>query len=105
VLIAFDDRPNDPPVRDAALEAVRQTVLDYRCLPPKVIAFTRYDRKKTAGVAADPYPFFMKDPAFADVLSHYRLSKSYGIVDAYRLARPMPPIDRRLCRHAGVDHE
>jgi hypothetical protein len=105
VLVAFEHRPNDPLVRNAAVQAVRQTALDYRCLPPKVIVFTRFDRRKTASAAADPYPFFMRDPAFADVLSHYRLSQSYGIVDAYRLAEAMPPIDRRLCRHAGVDHE
>jgi hypothetical protein len=101
-LVALDHRRSDPLVRNVAARAVRETALDYRCLPPKVIVFTRFDRRKTAGVAADPYPFFMKDPAFADVLSHYRLSRSYGIFDVYRPATPLPPVERRLCRRTGA---
>lgn len=102
MLAALDARPRDPVVQHAARQAVRDTVLDYRCLPPKIIVFTRFDRRPEAvSAVADPYRYFMRDPEFAALLSHYRLSKEYGMFDVYRQVAPLAPPAPRACRHPG----
>ena len=102
MLAALDARPRDPVVQRVARQAVRDTVLDYRCLPPKIIVFTRFDRRRRrVQVVDDPYRYFMRDPEFAALLGHYRLSKQYGMFDVYRQVTPLAPPDPRTCRHPG----
>lgn len=102
MLVALDARPRDPLIRRAAERAVRETAADYRCLPPDVIIFTRVDRAGgAAGAADDPYRYFIRFPEFRSVLDHYRLTKRYGIIDAYERVS-MPNADNPPhCRHPG----
>lgn len=102
MLAAFDKHPHDARVRQFAYQAIRDTALDYRCLPPKVIVFTRFHaRSRNVPTVDDPYPFFMADPAFAAVMSHYRLWKKYGIFEAYHQVTPIAPVDPSNCRNPG----
>ena len=85
-------------------QAVRETALDYRCLPPKVIVFTNFERvsrraREHHKVANNAYRLFMSVPEFAFVMSHYRLADRYGFFDVYRPVTPMPPVNRALCRY------
>ena len=103
MLLALDSHPEQPLVRQVANEAIHETVLDYLCLPPKVIVFTRMNRSaKNKYVFTDPYRFFIKDPEFRAMLSHYRLAMQYGMFDVYKPVTPLPPVDRRRCRNPGA---
>jgi hypothetical protein len=98
MLGSFDNRRRDPVVRQAMAQVASETVTDFHCLPPKVIVFTRFDRpNRYHHFVDDPYRFFMQYPAFAELLSHYRLTMRYGIFDVYEPATPLPQIDRHLC--------
>jgi hypothetical protein len=106
ILFSYDGHWREPWIRQAMARAVRETALDYRCLPPKVIVFTNPERlspraKRHHMVANNPYRLFMSVPEFAFVMSHYRLADRYGFFDVYRPMKPMPPIDRHLCRNSG----
>jgi hypothetical protein len=104
ILLSYDAHWREPWIRQAMARAVRETALDYRCLPPKVIVFTNYERfsrraKQRHYVANNPYRLFMSVPEFAFVMSHYRLADRYGFFDVYRPVKPMPPVNRALCRY------
>ena len=102
MLASLNARPRDPTIRAVAEQAVRDTAHDFRCLPPKVIVFTRFDRRpRTPPAVDDPYRYFMRFEGFRDVISHYRLEKSYGIFDVYRQATAMTSIDPSSCRNPG----
>ena len=102
MLAALDKHPDNVRVRQFARQAIRDTALDYRCFPPKVIVFTRYHvGKPNVAAADDPFPLFMSEPAFASVMSHYRLWKKYGIFEAYHRATPPEPVDPVHCRNPG----
>lgn len=102
MLDALDHRPADPAVRDLVKRAIRETALDYRCLPPRLILFRRLSRSpENHSVAKDPYALFASDPDFADVLSHYRLWRVGPTYDAWTQASPLPGMDAARCRRSG----
>ena len=104
ILSSYDGHWREPWIRRAMAQAVRETALDYRCLPPKVIVFTNFERvsrraREHHKVANNAYRLFMSVPEFAFVMSHYRLADRYGFFDVYRPVTPMPPVNRALCRY------
>src|SRR3954447_6255629 len=74
---------------------VRQTVQDFRCTPPQRIVFKR---PTPAGLRAgefDILAFFLRDPEFASLLSHYRPIERtsvevFELTSPYRRARNCP---------------
>lgn len=98
MLAAVDARgASDPRVARFGGEVVRNTALDYRCLPPLRIIVARPDPDGTA--SGDPLRYFLRDPQFAAVMAHYHLRKRHGIFDAYALTTPLVPTVKG-CRHA-----
>jgi hypothetical protein len=51
---------------------VRETVRDFRCLPPRRIVIARPTAEAARAGEFDILPFFLRDPEFARLLSHYR---------------------------------
>jgi hypothetical protein len=89
----------DPRVEEFGRQVVRQTVIDYRCLPPERIVFVRADASGNAtAAAADPLKFFLRDPEFANLMRHYTRWKHQGIFDAYRLTTPIGRLPGSSCR-------
>jgi hypothetical protein len=102
MLPAIDAHPGDPRVQALGREVIRQTVIDYRCLPPERIVFVRPDSSGTATTAsADPMRFFLRDPAFAELMSRYTRWKHAGIYDAYRLTGSLAPVRGAACRRGA----
>jgi hypothetical protein len=64
----YDGNPN-PRLTALGRQIVAQTVDDFRCAPPKRIIVWR---PLPGQHAFDILPFFMRDPDFAELLSHYR---------------------------------
>ena len=101
ILHAIEVEPGNAALAALGQRVIRETAFDYRCLPPKVIVFTRPGRDMAdAPPTADPLRYFLRVPEFADVLSHYRLWRSSAFYDAYRQVSPLAPVDRTLCRRA-----
>lgn len=93
---------HDPRVAQFGREVVRQTVVDYRCLPPARIVFVRPDATgRASSAAADPLRFFLRDPEFAVLMRHYTRWKQAGLYDAYRLTAPFPPLRSSACRRGA----
>lgn len=59
----------DPRLTALGVRVVRDTVADYRCMPPRRIVVPRV---APGSGDFDVLPFFMRDPQFAALLSHYR---------------------------------
>ena len=60
----------DPRLAELGREIVTETVEDFRCAPPKRIIVWR---PSSGQEGFDILRFFLRDPAFADLLSHYRM--------------------------------
>jgi len=76
-------------------EVVANTVTDYRCRPPKRILAQR----PPPGVRGfDMIAFYSREPAFVELLSHYRV-RSRNSLETYELARPWTPPPASSCRH------
>lgn len=85
----------NPSVSAAWAKVVRETVQDFRCIPPARIIVARPLPGDTANF--DILPMFTRDPAFAELLAHYRpLSRT--TFDTYELARPLAPMRASRCR-------
>jgi hypothetical protein len=90
---------HDPRIDRFAAEVIRETVIDYRCLPPKRIIFIRpLISVRKASPVDDPLAFFLQSADFAQLLGHYRHWQKGGIYDAYQLVTPLPPLPRQYCR-------
>jgi hypothetical protein len=63
-----------------------ETVADFTCIPPRRIIVWR-PRRGEDGL--DILPFFLRDPSFAALLSHYRL-RSRTSLETYELVSPLP---------------
>jgi hypothetical protein len=63
-----------------------ETVADFTCIPPRRIIVWR-PRRGEDGL--DILPFFLRDPSFAALLSHYRL-RSRTSLETYELVSPVP---------------
>jgi len=87
----------DPRVTLLGQQIVSQTVADFRCLPPRRIIVARPTAGTWTENTADILPFFMGDPAFADLLRHYR-PVGRTTLDVYELTAPLPPLHSSKCR-------
>ena len=65
---------------------VADTVADFTCTPPLRIFVSR-PREGEAGF--DILPFFLRDPRFRELMSHYRV-RSRTTIETYELASPLP---------------
>jgi hypothetical protein len=83
-------RERDPRLADFARRIVTETVADFRCTPPRRIIVARPKRGSWNENTIDPLTYFMRDPQFAALLSHYRLV-SRTTVETYELVTPLPP--------------
>jgi hypothetical protein len=61
----------DPRLAELGRQVVRETVLDFRCAPPKRIIVARPKPRAESG-EFDILAFFQRDPDFARLLTHYR---------------------------------
>ena len=77
----------DPNPRLTALgrQVVSDTVEDFACAPPRRIIVAR-PRRGDAGF--DILPFFLRNPDFANLLSHYRV-RSRTSLETYELVTPL----------------
>ena len=71
-------------------QVVAETVHDFTCAPPRRIIVSR-PRLGEGGF--DILPFFLRDPQFTALLSHYR-SIGRTTFDVYELASPLSAIPR-----------
>lgn len=94
--IVSNERRGNPDPRLAKLgrQIVRQTTQDFLCTPPKrIIVF----RPRPGEASFDILPFFLRDPQFAELLSHYRV-RSRTSLETYEIASRLPP-PTGPCRH------
>lgn len=77
-------------------QIVTETVQDYRCAPPRRIIVWR---PRPGQDAFDILPFFLRDPQFRELLSHYRV-RGRTSLESYDRVSPLPPPGSR-CR-SGV---
>ena len=67
-------------------QVVSDTVEDFTCAPPKRLIVTR---PKPGESGFDILPFFLRDPSFARLLSHYRM-RARTSFESYELVYPLP---------------
>lgn len=73
---------------------VTETVLDFRCVPPRRIIVAR---PRVGEDGFDILPFFYRNAEFAALMAHYkRLGRT--TLDVYELAAPFASLPSRLCR-------
>jgi hypothetical protein len=70
-------------------QAVSHTVADFECLPPRRIIVARPLAGSWNAGIVDPLPYFLRDPAFAELLGHYRVV-SRSTVEVYEQVSPLP---------------
>lgn len=101
ILAALDANASgasDPRITALGRKVVSETVLDYRCLPPKRIIFAPGRASREATTAADnPLAYFLRDPQFARLLAHYRRLDAPGAIDVFQVARPLVPLHSAEC--------
>ena len=96
--ILRNERLGSPDPRLALLgrQIVSQTVADFTCTPPKRIIVPR---PRAGEDSFDILPFFLRDPRFAALLSHYRVLNRTSL-ETYELVAPLPA--RRAGCRQGV---
>lgn len=94
--VVDNERRGNPEPRIAAFgrEVVSNTTMDFHCRPPKRIIAER-PRPGTKGF--DILAFYLRDPRFAELLSHYRV-RSRTSVETYELVSPWAPPPAASCR-------
>jgi hypothetical protein len=87
--IVHNERVGAPNPRLSALgrQIVDETVTDFACAPPRRIIVAR---PRPGDPGFDILPFFLRDPGFAALLSHYRAT-SRTSVETYEMASPLVP--------------
>ena len=73
----------NPGLAEFGRRAVRETVADFRCDPPKRIIVARSPGQ------FDILAYFLRDPEFADLLAHYRPVRRSS-VESFEIASPLP---------------
>lgn len=96
--IIRNERRSHPDPRLTALgrKIVEDTAEDFRCLPPKRIIVWR---PRPGQHAFDILPFFLRDPGFAALLSHYR-ARSRTSLETYQQVSPLAP-PKSACLNLG----
>jgi hypothetical protein len=86
--IVTNERLGSPDRRLAALgrQITAETVQDFTCTPPTRIIVAR---PQAGEDGFDILPFFLRDPEFAALLSHYE-KRSRTSLETYELAAPLP---------------
>lgn len=84
----------NPRIAAFGREVVANTVVDFRCNPPKRIIAER-PRPGTRGF--DILAFYDRDPRFTELLSHYR-ARSRTSLETYELVSPWTPPPASSCR-------
>ena len=94
--VVQNERQGNPDPRLTALgqQVVSETVQDFACAPPRRILVSR-PRPGEAGF--DILTFFMRDPRFVELLSHYRVRSRTSVETYERVSALAPP--KGPCRH------
>jgi hypothetical protein len=87
--VVRNERSNNPNPRLVGLgrRVVSETVDDFRCFPPKAIIVARPGPGQRG---FDILAFFMRDPRFTELMSHYRARPWEGF-QRFDLTSPLPP--------------
>jgi hypothetical protein len=91
-------RNPDPRFSSLGKLVVRQTVVDFQCLPPRRIIIARPTGAARAG-EFDILAFFLRDPRFSRLLAHYRPVERSS-VEVFERISPLAP-GRDCLRRAG----
>ena len=83
----------DPRITAFGRQVVADTVADFRCTPPKRIIAAR---PRPGEPGFDILDFFLRDPQFAELLSHYRV-RSRTSFETFELRSPWPRVARSHC--------
>ena len=89
------DRGRTPALARIGQQVVEETAQDYRCAQPVRIVFSR---RRAYG--RDLESWFITNPAFADVIGHYRHIGTHLIFDIYQLKAPFPKPPASACRRS-----
>jgi hypothetical protein len=84
----------DPRLTQLGRQIIGDTIVDFRCTPPRRIIAAR-PRPGERGF--DILNFFLRNPQFAELLSHYRV-RSRTSVETYDLVAPWPRPAPSRCR-------
>ena len=76
----------DPQLAALGARVRAETVADFTCLPPRRIIVWRPPPGEDG---LDILPYFLRDPQFAELLSHYRLLSRTSL-ETYELVSPLP---------------
>jgi hypothetical protein len=87
----------DPRLVALGRRIVSETVADFRCTPPRRIIV---DRPRPGEPGFDILPFFLRDPDFAALMSHYKV-RSRTTLETFELASALPAPAPSTCR-AGL---
>jgi hypothetical protein len=87
----------DPRLTELGRRVVRETVADFRCMPPRRIIVSHPKKGSWSEHTLDPLPFFLRDPSFAEFLSHYRLIQGNSF-NVYEIVRPFGPAAPSGCK-------
>ncbi len=79
----------DPRLSNLGRLVVRQTVNDFECLPPRRIIVARPTPEAARNGDFDILAFFLRDPSFAQLMSHYRPVERTS-VEAFERISPLP---------------
>jgi len=94
--IVRNEQQGNPDPRLTALgrQIVSETVQDFACAPPTRIIVSR---PQPGQAGYDIMTFFMRDPRFVEMLSHYRVRSRTSFETYERVSSLAPPADS--CRH------
>lgn len=97
-VVTNEHRPHpNPALATFGRRVVRETVADFRCAPPARIIINRPTPAVAATGDFDILAFFLRDPEFAALMSHYR-ERSRTTADTYELVSALPPAPAGSCR-------
>ena len=78
---------SNPQIASFGRQIMSETVQDFECAPPRRIVV---DRPRPGEQDFDILPYFLRNPEFSTLMSHYRV-RSRTSFDTYELATPLPP--------------
>jgi hypothetical protein len=87
---------HDPRLTELGASVVRNTIADYRCLPPHRIIWSTVP---PGSGNFDLLAYFRRDPQFAELLSHYRLVRQRSVL-VFDQVSPLSPPGRNCIRRA-----
>jgi hypothetical protein len=79
----------DPRLEQVRRNIAHDTVVDFECVAPRRIVIARPAPDNRDRDAFDILPFFLQDPQFARMFSHYRPIYRGPTVETYELASPL----------------